>query len=183
MRSNGAVEMLSGVDSVRAADSYLHALLGRRDAWPYPHIYPPPNATDVNVVGSLAIPTAGTGDAEVVAYQVPSGKRFYLTHVVMGANITVVPGQALFTVDRNRPLPVITNYQFMPEHGLINVPFALGSFVPGDPWPLRRAREFEPLDVVRIKANNLFLSAGDPNYFWGALLGWEVPVLDVKAMK
>lgn len=176
------VRMFSGADSVRAADAYRLAVIARRDEWPFVHVYPPPSSTDVLVTGSLAIPMSGTGDAEVLNYTVPSGKRFYLTAVVLGANITIVPGQALFTVDRNRPVGV-PNTQFMPEHGLINVPFGLGSFVPGRPWKLERAREFEPLDVVRIKANNIGLAAGDPNFFIGALLGWELPVLDVKAQR
>lgn len=177
------VRMLSGADSVRAADAYRAAVQDRRDAWPYVHVYPPPNSTDVNVVGALAIPTALTGFAVVCSYQVPSGKRFYLTHVVLSANFTFTPGQALFTVDRNMPVPAITNAQFQPERQLVNVPVALGSLVPGQPWPLRRAREFEPLDTVRAKASNLGLSAGDPNYFVCALLGYEVPVLDVKSSK
>jgi hypothetical protein len=176
------VRMLSGVDSVRAADALLHALQQRRDDWPYPHIYPPASAIDVNVVGSLVIPVMGATVVEVLKYQVPDGKRFYLTAVVFTANVAIVPGQALFTVDRNKPVG-IANTQFIPEQGLINVPFALGSFVPGLPWPLRRAREFEPNDTVRVKAVNVGLPSGDPNYFTAALLGWELPVLDVKSSK
>jgi len=171
--------MFSGVDSVRAADAYSLAVQERRDQWPYVHVYPPPNAIDVNVLGSVVTSTQGGAAVQVVQYQVNAGKRFYLQAVILGANVTIIPGAALFTVDRNSPVG-ITDSQFMPEHGLVNIGVQLGSTTFGA-WRLHRAREFGPLDVVRVKAANVALAEGDPNYFVCGLFGYEVPTLDVKA--
>lgn len=178
---SASVRIFSGADSVRAAEAYRLAVQDRRDAWPYVHVYPPANAKDVLAIGTLAIPAISAVKSEVLRYKVSSGKRFYLRGVILGANVAIVPGQALFTVDRNSPVGV-TNNQFMPEHGLTDVPIQLGQF-PVEPFVLQRAREFEPLDDVRVKAANLALSAGDPNYFVCGLFGYEVPVLDIKAAK
>lgn len=173
-----AVRMFSGVDSVRAADAYRLAVQERRDQWPYVHVYPPPNAIDVVAIGTIVAQAQAAAAIEVLAYTVNSGKRFYLQAVVLGCNVTIAPGDALFTVDRNSPIG-IANSQFMPEHGLVNVPIALGSFQFGA-WKLERAREFAPLDVVRVKGVNVNLNAGSDFYVCG-LFGYEVPTLDVKA--
>src|SRR5256885_1957238 len=85
---------------------------GPRDAWPYVHEYAPPNAKDVHIVGTLEIQDPADGAAEVVLYRVSSGKRFYLRAVLLSANVAVLPGAALFTVDRNSPVGV-TNLQYM----------------------------------------------------------------------
>ncbi|HXU79230.1 MAG TPA: hypothetical protein VN794_21810 [Methylomirabilota bacterium] len=173
--------MLSGSDAVRGAQKFLEALQDRRDQWPYVHCFPPPNAVDVFVTGAVAIPDQGDDAVEVLRYQVNAGKRFFLRAVILGANVTIVPGQALFTVDRNNPVGVV-NKQFMPEHGLTNVSFQLGSFTV-EPFVLQRAREFGPLDIVRVKGENVGLSAGDPNFFQCGLFGFEVPTLDVRSVK
>jgi hypothetical protein len=177
--------MFSGVDSVRAADAYRIAVQERRDQWPYVHIYPPPNSQDVNVIGTAATQAQGAAAIAVVTYQVNAGKRFYLQAVLLSAVLDVsasfVPGDALFTVDRNSPIG-ITDSQFMPEHGLVNVPVILGSPTNG-PWRLHRAREFGPLDIIRVKAVNVNLSVGVPTYYVCGLFGYEVPTLDVKGAR
>ncbi len=179
--SANPVRMLSGADSVRAAESYRLAIQDRRDQWPYVHVYPPPNSTDVNVIGTLATQAQGAAAVAVVTYTVNAGKVFYLRAVLLGSNVTIVPGDALFTVDRNSPIG-IANTQFQPEHGLINIPVSLGSLASG-PWELQRAREFAPLDVIRIKAVNVGLGVGAPNFYVCGLFGYEVPTLDVKAKR
>lgn len=182
MSAKPVVQMYSGVDSVRAADAYRLAVQERRDAWPYVHLFPPPNSQDVNVIGTAATQTQAAAAIAVVTYQVNAGKVFYLQgilfSVVLDVAATFTPGDALFTVDRNSPIGV-TDSQFMPEHGLVNVPVPLGSsqFAP---WRLHRAREFGPLDIVRIKAVNVALSVGDPTYYVCGLFGYEVPTLDVR---
>jgi hypothetical protein len=177
--------MFSGVDSVRAADAYRIAVQERRDQWPYVHIYPPPNSQDVNVIGTAATQAQAAAAIAVVTYQVNAGKRFYLQAVLLSAVLDVsasfVPGDALFTVDRNSPIG-ITDSQFMPEHGLVNIPIILGSPVNG-PWRLHRAREFGPLDIIRVKAVNVNLGVGVPNYYVCGLFGYEVPTLDVKGAR
>lgn len=179
MSPNPVVQMYSGVDSVRAADALRIAVQERRDSWPYVHLYPPPDSQDVNVIGTLATQAQGAAAVAVVTYQVNAGKRFYLQAVILGANVTILPGDALFTVDRNSPLG-ITDSQFMPEHGLLNIGVQLGSTTFGA-WRLHRAREFGPLDIVRIKATNVNLAEGAPNFYVCGLFGYEVPTLHVKA--
>lgn len=179
MSAANVVRMYSGVESVKAADAYRLAVQERRDQWPYVHVYPPPNALDVNVIGSVVTQAQGAAAVAVVTYQVNAGKRFYLQAILLGANVTIVPGQALFTVDRNSPIG-IANSQYMPEHGLVNVPVPLGDSRIG-PWKLQRAREFAALDIVRVKATNVALSVGAPNWYVCGLFGYEVPSLDVKA--
>jgi hypothetical protein len=181
MSANPVVQMYSGADSVRAADALRIAIQERRDAWPYVHVYPPPNSQDVNVIGTLETQAQGAAAAAVLSYKVNAGKRFYLQAVILGANVTILPGDALFTIDRNSPVGV-TSSQFMPEHGLVNIGVQTGSAQWG-PFRLQRAREFAPLDVVRVKAVNVNLVAGAPNYYVCGLFGYEVPVLDVRAGK
>jgi len=170
------IQLYRGEQSTRAAEAYRRAVLERRERWPYVHTFAPPNAVDVNVIGTIACQAQGAAAIEVLFYQVNSGKRFYLQAVLLSANVTFVPGDALFTVDRNSPVGV-TGIQAMPEHGFIAVPVALGSATFG-PWKLQRAREFAPLSIVRVKATNINLNAGTDYYVCG-LFGYEVPVLDV----
>ena len=179
MSANPVVQMYSGVDSVRAADAYRLAVQERRDQWPYVHVYPPPNAVDVCVIGSLATQAQAAAAVQVVRYQVNAGKRFYLTAVILGCNVAFLPGDVLLTVDRNSPVGV-TNSQFMPEHGLLNVGVQTGSAQYG-PFRLQRAREFAPLDVVRVKGVNVNLAEGTPNFYVCGLFGYEVPTLDVRS--
>jgi hypothetical protein len=179
-----AIQMYSGVDSVRSATELQRAIQNRRDAWPYPHVYPPPNSKDVFVIGTATVPVAPASlTVTVLTYQVQSGKRFYQSGVIFGyVGGSFVPGDAKFTEDRNSALGS-SNKQFLPEHGLINVPVLLGGQVNGsyvEPFVFARTREFEPLDVIRIKATNVNLGGGS---FVAGIFGWELPVLDVKATK
>jgi hypothetical protein len=172
--------MFSGPDSVRAADSYRLAVQDRRDQWPYVHVYPPPNAIDVHVIGTEFTQAQGAAAIAVVTYQVNAGKRLYLQAILLSTNVVgFIPGDVLFTIDRNSPLG-IPDTQFLPEHGLINIPVQLGS-ANFAPWRLQRAREFSSLDTIRIKATNLTLAVGTPNQYVCGLFGYEVPTLDVKA--
>jgi len=173
--------MYSGVDSVRAANELQRAIQARRDDWPYVHIYPPPDSQDVFVIGTAGVPVAPASlTAVALAYQVQSGKKFFQTGVIFGfQGGAFVPGDATFTEDRNSALGS-ANKQFLPEHGLIAVPVLLGGQINGsyvEPFILQRAREFEPLDVIRIKATNVTLAGGT---FVAGIFGWEVPVLSVK---
>jgi len=176
------VQLYSGVDSVRAADALMKGIQDRRDQWPYPHVYPPPDSKDVFVIGTATVDVAATVTV-VVTYQVSSGKRFYLKALIFGyVGGSFSPGDALFTIDRNKSATG-SNSQYNPEHGLVNVPVLLGNLQTSTPWPVQRAREFEPLDVVRGKAVNVNLSSGVGNTFVMGLFGWEVPVLSVPKGK
>jgi len=185
--SASPIRLYSGEESVRAAEALRSASRERREQWPYIHIYPPPSSRDVHVVGAIQVQVGGGAALPIVTYEVPAGKRLFLRAVLMSANISFLPGDAFFTLDRNAPpsgsgafVVGSPTSQIMPEHGLINVPFALGSITSG-PWPLQRAREFGPLDIVRIHAYNVNL---DQTAFWiCGLFGYEVPVADIKAMR
>ena len=176
------LQMYSGVDSVRAANELQLAIQARRDDWPYPHIYPPPDAEDVFAVAAVATPSLAT-QVQVVSYQVQSGKRFFLRAILLSVTgaTTMIPGAATWTLDRNIPVG-IANTQGSVEHGLVAVPVPLGLNTM-ESWELQRAREFEPLDIVRIKATDVALSVGAPNYFICGLFGYEVPVLEVRSAK
>jgi hypothetical protein len=171
--------MFSGVDSVRGAQQLLIATQDRRDSWPYVHIFPPFNADDVFRIGTAFTEDPTAGQTAVLTYTVNAGKIFYLTDVIFGASVQVNPGDALFTLDRNSP-PNVPDSQFQPEQGLVNVPVALGSFA-FRPFPVKRAREFGPLDVVRVKATNVNLPIGSPTSYVCGIFGYEVPVLDVRS--
>ncbi len=173
------VRMLSGADSVRANDAYLKAVQERRGAWPYVHVYPPPNSIDVFKIATIAVQDQGDPVIEILRYTVNTGKVFYLRGVIFGASTTIAPGDALFTLDRNSPIGV-SNSQFLPEHGLTLVPVPLGSPIQG-PFQLERAREFAANDVIRIKGTNVGLPGG-ASYVCG-IFGYEVPTLDVKAKR
>ena len=167
------VQLFSGPDSARAADTLRRGIEDRRDDWPYPHIFAPTNSEDVHVIGTKTSSTPGPA-VEVVKYQVAIGKRFYLTAILFGYSVSFTPGQLTFTLDRNLAVGA-TSSQFMPEQGLINVPVALPPGSQSFPWPLQRARVFEPEDVVRIKGTNVSASAG---IFICGLFGWIIPAAD-----
>lgn len=173
------VRMLSGADSVVAANALLLATQDRRNEWPYVHIYPPPNSTDVLKIGTIQVQDPMDPVIEILRYTVSSGKLFYLTGVVLGADVTFSPGDCLITVDRNSPIG-IANSQFQPEHGLVNVPVQLGSFNRRE-WRFKRPREFAANDVIRVKGLNVSMT-GSAFYLCG-LIGFEVPTLDVKAKR
>ena len=179
MQSNRVVRMVSGADSAKAADAFYLAVQERRDSWPYVHVYPPPSATDVFKISTIAVQNAGDPQIEVLRYTVNAGKVFYLRAVLFQATSTIVAGDALFTLDRNSAIGA-SNSQFQPEHGLVNVPVALGSNL-AVPYNLQMARIFAANDVIRIKATNVNLT-GDTQYICG-IFGYEVPSLDVKTKR
>lgn len=172
------VRMVSGADSVRAADALRLAVEDRRNAWPYVHVYPPPSATDVFKISTITVQAAAAPAIEILKYTVNAGKVFYLREILFGASVSISPGDALFTLDRNSPIGV-TNSQFQPEHGLVNVPVSLGSTLRA--WRLDMARIFAPNDVIRIKGTNVNLSE-QTQYICG-IFGYEVPSLDVKTKR
>ena len=182
MRTNGVAQRVyQGVDAVIAADALRQAQTNR-EKWPYMHVHPPVNAEPVHVIGSVVTPdivaNVGLAAATVVvlAYQVPSGFRFYLRGIIQSCvGGAFFPGAALWTIDRNTPIGV-ANVQAQPEQGLVAVPVPLGAFLPAFKIDeFYRAYEFEPLDVVRSKATNVGLGVGDPNYFLSGFFGYLVP--------
>lgn len=166
-----ATRLYTGSDAVRAADK-LRALRDNQDAWPYPHVYPPPSSIPVHAVTltPVAVPAVGA-QVEVLRYRVPSGFAFWMQAIVQqykGGSITF--GDGVWTVDRNAPVGV-GSVQASPVQGLAGLPVPLGSFEVC-PWPLPRAYEFQPLDVVRSKLTNVSLA---PGLLVSGFFGWLVP--------
>lgn len=145
----------------------------KREEWPYIHVYPPPAAVPVHLINFVAAPAAGQS-AVVLAYRVPSGMAFYLQAILQNyAGGNILPGDALWTVNRNAPTGV-TDRQAMPVQGLAGVPIPLGSFAAGAQWPFSRAYEFAPLDLVQSVVSNVNLGGGS---FVSGFFGYLVPTL------
>lgn len=174
MPVNGAQRVYSGVDAVIAADA-VRRNQSNREKWPYMHVFPPVNAEPVHVIGAVETP-AVAAQVVVLAYQVPSGFRFYLRGIIQTyEGGSFFPGQALWTIDRNTPVGV-ANFQAQPEQGLIAVPVPVGSFHPYFTMDeFARAYEFEALDIVRSKATNVSVGVGTPNFFTSGFFGYLVP--------
>ncbi len=84
-----AIRMLSGADSARGANEYLKAVQERRDAWPYVHVYAPPNATDVMKISIANVQMAAAPAIEILQYTVNAGKVFYLQAVLFSASTSI----------------------------------------------------------------------------------------------
>jgi hypothetical protein len=149
-----------------------------RDLWPYPWVMPPVDAEERQPMGAIASPAVGA-QAQILQFSVPSGYRFWLGAVLIGAfgNNQVpigIPGQDfVLTIDKNTPLgaPVI---QSSPLADWTAIPFNMGSLYFG-PEILRRAREFAPEDIIRAKVLNVSLGVGAPNMFCAKFAGYLVP--------
>lgn len=172
--SANVVRLVTGREAAKAARA-LQSLVERRDSWPYPHVYPPPNAQRVHKTGNIEAPTP-TVQAEVLAYTVPLGFRFWLTDLVQvftGSGFIPGRGDATWQLDKNSPIG-IPNLSALVIDGFAAEIVMLGSF--DFPWPLRMPELFEPNDVVRSKVTTLAsIAAGTPNYFTSMFLGWLVP--------
>lgn len=151
--------LYTGRDALEAAEA-LRQETANKERWPYPHVYPPPSSTPVNVITTtpVAVPAAAA-QVEVLEYTVPSGKRFIMQGIIQqifaGA---FTPGDGIWTVDQNSPLGV-TNVQASPVPYLARVVTPLGSFTI-EPFLLLRAYEFEPLTQLRSKFTNVSAGAG-----------------------
>lgn len=170
MTGRGPVRV-SGFDAVKAAEAVLKQR--RLDAWPYYHVYAPPDSTTVHEVNFIASPGAGIPTV-VLSYKVPSGKRFVLRailQVYLGGG-AFNPGDALWTVTQNETIGS-TTAQSAPVQGLVNVPIPLGSIAAGNQWPFARAYEFGALTVVRSVVETV--NVGGVGFFASGFFGYTVP--------
>ena len=169
---------LQAVQSVQGAEQ-VRRQVANREAWPYEHLFPPPDSIPVHQIGSVAVPTAvsmGGSAAVVLAYTVPSGYKFILHAILQAWGPGVFnPGDLVWTVDVNTPLG-IPNVQATYVQGLAFIPIPLGSWQYGTLWPLVRPYEFDALDLIQSKVTNINLSAGPPNCVSG-FFGYLLPVL------
>lgn len=166
--------ILTGPAAVKAARN-IASLQDNREMWPYPWVYPPPDAEDVFVEGVIPAPPNGI-ITEVLEYKVPSSYLFLLTHVMqVYQGTSFVPGSSdiVWTWDLNTPIgapPV----QASRIQGFQQVLAPLGSYE--EPWPIRKARFFKSLDVIRNKVlTTNVIVAGSGNFFITRLLGYIMP--------
>jgi hypothetical protein len=164
--------ILSGADATRALD-LTRDPDPNKTAWPYVHVFPPPNSRPVHQIGTVAVP-AQAATVTVLAYQVPSGFRFIMEAILQAYTPgAFVPGDALWTVDLNAPVG-IADIQGAVIQGLTRIPIPLGSWLLGTQWKFARAYEFEPLSLLQSKARNVNLVAGAPNYFVSGFFGYLI---------
>lgn len=164
----------TGPEGVKAADK-LREMIARRDLWPFPWVYPPPDSMRRNPSGSILTPAQGAS-AIVLAFQVPQGFQFELQAVMfcaVTAGMVVVgsPGDFTWTVNRNTPLTG-TAPQGSPLADFQAIPFNWGSPSQG-PVELPRSENFGPTDIIRVYCNNVSGDAGAPNFAVAQLFGWQ----------
>lgn len=166
----------TGPESIRAAVAIKRAIEGRRDAWPFPHCYPPETSERRDPMGFTAVPAAAV-QSTILQFAVPSGYYFYLQQLGLfysgtGFNF----GDFFFTVDQNTPLGGGA-FQGVPLTDWQSIPFPLGSPLQG-PLTLPRAELFSPEDIIRAKVTNVNLGGGGGSF--GAWFGgWIIPVSEV----
>ena len=173
MRAVGP-RIVTGPEAVKAVAS-MAATQDRRDQWPYPWNFPPPNALRVFRVGSLLSPNPAT-QTEVLSYQVPQGFRFWLTALVQiyaGTGFTPGSGDVLWTLDKNQPVGVVPlQGEVVQGFGSLGIP--LGSLL--YPWPLQMPELLLATDVLRSKViTTVAIPVGVTNYFHSVIEGWLEP--------
>ena len=161
----------SGPSDMKAADE-LRKVMERRDLWPYPWVYPPPDSIRRNPAGAILAPVASD---IILTFQVPQGFQYDLQGVMFGiftTNMLAVgnPGDFTFSVTKNQP-QTGTVLQGVAIADFLNFPFPLGSPLQR-PFPLPRSENFGPTDVIRVEVTNVSGTAGAPNYALAMLAGW-----------
>jgi hypothetical protein len=166
----------NGPEAVRGAVAIQRAIQGRRDAWPFPHIYSPETSERRDPMGFCAVPNEGV-QALILQFNVPSGYYFYLAQLGLFYNQPNYNyGDFTFTVDQNTPLGA-PNAISIPLTDWQAIPFPLGSTFIG-PITLPRAELFSPEDQIRAKVLNNNLGGGGGSF--GAWFGgWIVPVTEI----
>ena len=179
MRSFVGPRIVTGPEAVKAVAS-MAATQDRRDEWPYPWSFSPPNALRVFRVGSLVSPNPAT-QTEVLRYQVPQGFRFWLTAILQayqGAGWIAGSGDILWTLDKNQPVGVAA-LQGEIIQGFGNIGIGLGAMLNGCVTymlPLSRPELLLATDVLRSKVTTtVAIPAGGTNYFHSIFDGWLEP--------
>jgi len=176
-RGGGGRRIAIGPESVRAATAIQDAIQGRRDAWPFPHVYPPETSERRDPMGQCGVPAAGT-QAQILQFAVPSGFYFYLAQLGLfasGSNYNF--GDFIFTVDQDTPLGA-TPATSIPLVDWQSIPFPLGDVGHG-PITLPRAELFAPENVIRAKVLNVNLGGGGGSF--GAWFGgWLIPATEIQ---
>jgi len=137
-------------------------------------------APAVGAANQVIIPLSSLVGPLLGGYQVPRGMQTLICGIVLGyvgGGGGALPGQVLYTIDVDNPFAVPTPGLGYTEKDYALVPFQLGSFVPGDPWPVE-FRHTE-LETIRIKAQTVGgIPVGPGNFVYGALFGFQGPSKD-----
>ncbi len=166
----------NGPQAAMAAQAIERAIQGRRDQWPYPHVYPPETAERRDPTGFCAVPVAAA-QSVILQFNVPSGYYFYMQQLGLfysgtGFNF----GDFTFTVDQNTALGSTPITQ-LPLVDWQAIPFPIGDVNHG-PITLPRAELFSPEDIIRAKVTNVNLGGGGGSF--GAWFGgWIVPCTEI----
>ncbi len=175
MRQSALAEplLMTGPQAVRAANSLRRPPQPNQPV-PFPWDLAPKDSRPVCQSGSVASP-AQAAQVVVVQYQVPDGFQFALKGRINAYTGTMVigSGDALWTTDVNKQLNLTTPQGWTVE-GLQAESFGVGSLTEG-PFPVEGFLVFDPNDIVRVKATNVNVDAGAPNYFISVLMGWIWP--------
>ena len=171
--------IVTGPEAVKAAAS-IAAVQDRRNQWPYPWSFPPPDAKRVFAVGSIDSPAVATL-SQVLLYRVPQGFRFWLCSILQvyaGAGWVAGSGDILWTLDKNRPVGVPT-IQGEGIQGFQNIGIGLGAMLNGSVMymmPLSQPELLAPTDELRSKVlTTAAIPVGGSNYFHSIFEGWLEP--------
>jgi hypothetical protein len=144
----------------------------------------PKIALPVAAFGFIQVPAFGT-QANILPASVPANQDYIykvkpnwyalicgLILQFTGTGSAPNPGDLSYTIDVDRPLGVSgVGYT---EKDYNAVPFLLGSFTLGFPWPTEfKHKNGEELRIKATAIANMGTGAG--NFFQAALLGWEWP--------
>jgi hypothetical protein len=154
----------------------------RKELWPYPHTFPPPQAVRVEPEGIIPAPAPGVTSI-VLEYQVPDGFQFVLTGLIAiysGTGFQLGSTDITWLLDINTPLvtPQGGTPQGYPVQQMSPSNIPKGGVSPSPmsvfaPWPLPMPEPVAPLDFLRSKVTTTgVIPPGAPNFFITIFLGW-----------
>lgn len=181
--------MASPAYAPSAGQASLNSIQGLMRDWAYSRRTPfgtviPKTALPISAFAFAEVPAYGT-QANLVPANAPAAQDYMyqakpnwyaiicgLILQFTGTGPAPNPGDVSFVIDVDRPLGVTGVGHAEKDYGL--VPFVLGAFNQGYPWPTElKHRDGE---ILRVKATPVVnMGTGAGNFFQVALIGWEWP--------